>query len=176
MEPELHPVLIPSVNWQGFATAARDATGESPARSVDACKRPLSDWAKFLVILASFRDPNQTDALKNLRTSQSLLSSLFFGFRLYADADTVSRIREYTTLTVVAAPTLDGERVCFVSGTLKEWHLATTECCQPHQARGLRQVFTKAMAYFDTLGLAEIWSEYRRKPLPDNTFYLEYKP
>lgn len=174
MVPDLIPFMTPSINWGSFLKGASDATGRSIVRGVDASPRELSDPAKFLAVLSAFQDGNEKP-LDAIRNSASIQAALHYGFLVYADEETVFQIMERTELMVTSTSCLDGERICVVTGNLKQWVQATKECCAEHQPFNLRLLFDKVILLFDRFGLGELWHDTRRRTLPDKTFLLEQK-
>lgn len=176
MDPNLVPIIIPRVDWATFLGVAGEALGYQPARVADSNPRPLSDAAKFVVVLSSFQDRTISNAISALHGSLDLLNHLSYSFAVYADDETMKQVMERTDLKVAMTEAVNKERIAVVSGSLKAWYCATLTCCQERQPYNLRLLFDKAVMFFEGNGLAELWHDTRKRTLPDRTFLLEHKP
>ncbi len=175
MVPRIQPAIIPRIDETLIVKTATELLGYSPTKALDSHPRPLSEGARLLVILASFQDGKLENALEPLRGRIDLLNHLQYSFIVYADDETVQQIMERTDLSVSMTESLSKDRAAFVSGTLKEWYMATLTCCQKSQPYNLRVLFDVTMLMFEKLGFSEIWHGVRKSSLPDKTFYLEHK-
>lgn len=175
MSPEITPIVIPHVDWGTFLRVTGDALGYQPNRVADSAPRPLTDAAKFVVVLSSFQDRQTSSATAALRGSIDLLNHLSYSFAVYADDETVKQVMERTDLKVTMTEAVDRERIAIVSGNLKQWYCATLTCCTDRQPFNLRLLFDKAVMFFETIGLGELWHDCRKKTLPDRTFLLEQR-
>lgn len=177
MLPQVRPVGGTSIAWDVFLQACVQSLGYSPIRGVDSLKRELSDPAKLLAAIAGFHNKLDVDTpIKSIREASTLLKHLSYMFLVYADEPLVSLIRERTDLNITSTVTVDSERLILISGTLKQYLEATVECCVENAPRELCYLFDAFILYFDQIGLGDIWYQYRRKPRPDKTFLIEYKP
>lgn len=139
-------------------------------RGIDACKRPLSDFGKYLAILGSFKEGSSFDPLKAIRSEFSLLNHLSFGFLVTEFNDLLtSYLTERTDLHVLSRP-----NQAVVTGTLKQWRIASIECCQQDKPHELRLFFDHIVLTFTRLKLGDLWFDYRRTAHEDQTFFLEH--
>lgn len=168
---QLQLLSAPAIDLEIIAGTFYKRTGKSHTRGVDSCPRPLSDLAKFIAILSSFEHGGTPfDALKSLREEFSLLVHLHFSFVVWEYGGLPVELASKTDLGITSSG-----QTMIVSGTLKQWRIASLECCQKKRSRELRFFFDCVILYFEKMGLGEIWFDHRRCSLEDETFYLEHK-
>lgn len=160
------------INWPGFIKGAAAALGYDPSQLEG--QRPLKEHAKFLAIARKFKDQTASNGLYNLRTAKSELRHLHFAFIVACDREALFELMQCTRLAVSANETITRDCVAIVSGTLDIWYDAIVELNENNSA-DVRFLIDLVYATFDRLGLAEIWHDYMKKPLPDQTFLLEHK-
>jgi hypothetical protein len=170
MVPDILSIIQPNINWPDFLKGARAALGYDPSKI--GLDRPLSDPARFLAIAAKFKDVGANDALVNLRTAGSTLRFLNYGFLVLSDLDTMFELMQYTRLDVATNTTITRDNIAIVSGNLETWRDSIIELSQ-NNSTNVRILIDKIFIAFGRLGLGELWSDYRKKPLPDTTFLLE---
>lgn len=174
---EVRPLIIPNINWKDYLAYTTSSTGRCPTRDVDSSNRKLSDYGKYIASLAEFRDgglPNIQDTLKD---PGALARQLQFGFIFIVPTSVIFKSMELTDLDFVSAKSKEEGRVAIVSGTLDKWRVAVIECCSMrHRLPALRATFNTCLGYFEQLGLADLWSDYRKKQVKEEgTYLLEYK-
>lgn len=162
----------PVINWTEFVKAAKLVLGYDPS-NIEAT-RPLSDFAKFLAILGKFKDQDKSDSLENLRAADSILNHLQFGFLVACTQSCLFELMQSSTLSVTTSAEAEKGTLALVSGTLKQWRDVTIELDE-NASSDVRLLVDKVLVYFERLGLYELWSNYRKKPLQDSTFLLERK-
>lgn len=175
MVPELYPLTVSAVNLPAFIKYSTEVKGFATNRVADASKRTLSDPAKFLVILKSIQDPGLRDALAGLRDSVDLMPALHYSFMVVADQATLYDVATRSPVHIISSPAVDGECFAVVAGNLQEWFLGTLACCSDDKPYNVRFLFDRVVQFFESIGLGELWYEYRKKTLPDQTFLLEHK-
>jgi hypothetical protein len=177
MIPQIKFIGGTQIDWNLFLQSCNEALGYSPIRGVDSLNRELSDPGKLLASLSAFHDRLKIgDPLAAIRDCGSLLRHLSYMFLVYCDKELILNIRERTQLNVTSSEAAGDGYVVIVSGSLFDYRTATLECCTVDAPFDLRYLFDGFILYFDSLGLSEIWHEYRKRPLKDKTFLLEYKP
>ena len=68
-----------------------------------------------------------------------------------------------------------GVMAAVVTGTLAQWRDAVTSGSRPEAGPAVRACLNIIYNLFSGVGL-NVWSDFRSRPAPDQTFYLEYKP
>lgn len=171
------PLLMSNINWTNFIKNVAELTGHSPTHSIDNSDLKLSDYARYLVTLGEFQSGGEQEPLNLLRNNNHLLRHLFFGFLISGSTSLIFRILELTDLDVSTAKGVDKSRVAVVTGTLEQWKNAIITCLNQKLIKNyeLRWVFNECLNCFNSAGLRNIFDNYRKKGLEDQTYFLEYK-
>lgn len=169
------PIAVSAVNWQQYIDTAADLLGHAPSRGVDTSRSKLSDFAKYAASLAEFSAKQELDPRGVLRRPGPHLRHLSFSVMVCEKHSTILRIAEDGGLAVISSP-LKKERAAVISGTLAQWREAVIVFCQRDTPRELRELFNEVKRMFDSIGLSDLWHDYRRQGLPDETYFLEFKP
>jgi hypothetical protein len=75
----------------------------------------------------------------------------------------------------VIADTIDGQiQIGVVTGSLGQWRDAVKSGSEPSAELAVRQCFNKVYLLFKAADL-DVWTDFRAKSAPDQTFYLEDK-
>lgn len=173
---KLIPLTTSTPDWATFLKVAQEGTGYNPLRGVDSLGRELSDPAKFIAALSAFQDRSELERpIAAIRESRSVQRHLFYQFLLIADADTVREALERTDINITSAPSTNGLEIALMSGTLQQWRDATLECCTQTAPYNLRFAFDGVVIHFERLGLQDLWHDWRKRALPDQTFLIEHK-
>lgn len=167
------PIMIPNIAWERYIKDAADLTGHSPTFNIDNSTVSLSPFARYIVSLEEFFSGKTTPALSVLRNEINTLNHLFFSFMVHSSYDSVFKIMSTTNLDVLStAAKKKKDRVTVLSGTLRQWREAMVTV---QESKETRLIFNKCFAFFMKLGLGNIWDNYRKLTLEDETFLLEYK-
>lgn len=171
------PLLMSNISWANFIKDVADLTSRSPTSSIDNSNLKLSDYARYLVTLGEFQSGKQQAPLDILRNNDHLLRCLFFGFLINGSSSLIFRIMELTDLDVLTAKGADKSRIAVVNGSLKQWKDAIIICLSQKLIKNyeLRYVFNECLNCFYAAGLRNIFDNYRKKGLEDQTYLLEYK-
>jgi hypothetical protein len=171
------PIAASAVNWQLYIDTATAWLDHAPSRGVDASSSRLSDFAKYLASLAEFSAKRELDPRATLRAGLPgpQLHHLHFSVMVCEKHAVILQIAEAAGLSVMSAPT-GKERAAVISGTLAAWRDAVIVFCSKEARPDLRELFNEVKRMFDHIGLGDIWHTYKRRGLPDKTYYLEYKP
>lgn len=171
--PEVVLVHRPTVDVNVVATLTQHFLGRSPSACIDASPRDFTDDAKAVIRLVSC-ETDQRDAVKALRNSQAVQPHFSYTFLVRTSP---GGFDEIVLLNTGLALTLVGHNfdnpLFFMSGHLGQWREAVVAGCTPATSTEVRTVFDKINLWFEKLGLAEIWSRFRRASASDGTFYLE---
>ena len=171
MQPSAVLIQQPSIDFRTFLGLSHKVLGYSPAASADACPRDLCDAERFLSCLAALRDPQSPAGL-----SPHLLTHVSFSVFLAADERDMLAILECAAMVFVTTETMArGVMAAVVTGTLAQWRDAVTSGSRPEAEPAVRACFNIIYNLFAGVGL-NVWSDFRSRPAPDQTFYLEYKP
>lgn len=169
MFAQILPIIQPAINWTELVKSAEAALGYSPAK-YDA-KRPLSEAARFLALAAMFKNKADSDAVASLREARSILEHLSFGFLVACDRETIFELMQCTNLQVSTNSAITGDSVAIVTGTLAEWRDAIIELSADN-TYCMRLLLDKIFVYFERQGLGELWADYKKQTLKDQTILL----
>lgn len=167
------PISKPSVDLPSLFQVASTALGYSIAKSIDQNATLLSDDAKFISALASLSYYEKLSPLEHLHKADHELYFLYYTFAVYCDKDTARVVREWTKLDINSNFALDGDVLFVAGGSLATWKNAIENCCSERASFNLRLLFDKILLLFEKMGLDYVWFDFRKKSLPDKTFYLE---
>lgn len=176
-QTSVNPLLMSNIAWTNFIKYIADLTGLSPTSSIDNSNLKLSDYARYLVTLGEFQSGKQQEPLNVLRNNDHLLRHLFFGFLISGSSTLIFKIMELTDLNVITTKKTGKGRVAVITGTLKEWKDSIIICLNQKLVRNyeLRWVFNECLNCFYAAGLRNVFDNYRKKGLEDQTYLLEFK-
>ena len=161
------PIMIPNIAWERYITDVSELSGHSPTFTIDKSTVKLADFAKYIVSLDEFQNGETITALEILRNETNPLNHMFFSFLILCSKSTLFRIMETTDLNI-----LSKKKIAIVSGTLKQWRDALVTY---QNTKETRLIFNMCLSFFAKMGLGNIWDNYRKQTMDDNTFLLEYK-
>lgn len=170
MISQVIPINTPTILWENYIKAFKATTGISPTKRVDACSRELSDLAKFLSSLSP-----DTEALSALRSSDRVTKHMAFSFFVGTTREVFNEILEYGGLRVTVIHEEHQASVILISGDLDCWVQLIKLIMKPEKTPESRHLANLFLRYFESLGLAELWHDQKKKSLPDGTLLLEDK-
>lgn len=164
------PLLIPNIAWEVYLQTILESSGHSPTSSIDNSTIKLADFAKYIVSLDEFQNgiDASVDALEILRNETNPLNHLFFSFLIVSSKASIFKIMESTDLSVISRK----GKISVISGTLFQWRNALIS---QQKSKETRLIFNQCLSFFAKMGLSNIFDNYRKCILKDNTFLLEYK-
>lgn len=176
-QTSVKPLILSNVDWTNFIKNVAELVGYSPTRGLDASGLKLGYYTRFIVALGEFQSGKEEKPLDVLHNSDYILRHLSFSFLISGSSSLVFRVMELTDLDVLTAKGKDKGRVAVVSGTLKQWKEAIIVCLDQKLVKNfeLRWVFNQILDYLYQAGLRNIFDNYRKKGLEDQTFLLEFK-
>jgi hypothetical protein len=171
MKPNAVLINKPCIDFKTFLGLSYEATGRRLASKADASTRDLSDAERFISCLAAIRDPKAAAVFV-----PSLLTHVSFSLFLAADeGDMIDILQASAGMPFVMAETIaNNVKIAVITGTLAQWRDAVTSGSTPSVLMPVRQCFNKIYALFEAAGL-DVWTGFRAKSAPDQTFYLEDK-
>ena len=169
MLPQVLPILQPTINWTDLVKSAEAALGYNPSK-VEA-KRPLSEPARFLALVAHLKDKSNVDAVASLREATSVLETLHYGFLVACDKDVLFELMQCTKLSISTNAAINGDTVSIVTGSLAVWRDSIIELSQDN-TYCMRLLLDKVFICFERLGLGELWADYKKHTLKDQTIIL----
>jgi len=171
MLPAAAIIQRPAIDMTTFIGISHKVLGRSPAASIDACPRKLSDAERFLSCLATLRDPEARAGLQ-----PNLLTHTMFSLFLVADERDILDIIACTAgMPVVFTETLvRGTMAAVITGTLGQWRDAVKTGSNPDAEHNIRHCFNQIFNLFVGEGL-NVWGEFKQRPGLEHTFYLEDK-
>jgi len=171
MLPAVIIIQRPTVDMAAFIGISHKVLGRSPAAAIDACPRKMSEAERFLSCLAALRDPEARAGLQ-----PNLLAHTTFSLFMVADErDLLDIIECAAGMPVVFTETLGrGVMAAVFTGTLNQWRDAVKAGSNPDAEHTIRHCFNQIYGLFYNEGL-NVWSEFKQRPGPEQTFYLEDK-
>ena len=147
------------------------ATGRNLSAKADSSRRDLSEAERFLRCLAAIRDPQAAAGLV-----PSLLTHASFSvFLACEERDMIDVLQSAAAMSFVVADTVArGVQVAVISGTLAQWRDAVSNGSTLATEGEVRLCFNRIHSLFEGAGL-DVWTDFRVRPAPDKTFYLEDK-
>jgi len=169
MQADVILIQQPAIDFTKFIGLSHKMLGYSPASTVDASRKKLSDAERFLSCLAAMKDGNAPVSL-----SPHLLTHVSFSVLLAASERDMLDILEYcASMPFVATDTVArGVQATVVTGTLAQWRDAVISGCQPDVESSVRVLFNKILSIFESACL-NVWTDCERRPAQDNTLLLE---
>lgn len=170
MTPDAVLITKPDVSWDTLFTLFQKFTGRALTKTVDVKKLNPRELRNFMIELAEFKT-NTFNPDSILRNPGNISDHISLSFLIICDNEL--RIQLSENFKILSTETKDRSLLCIVSGSLTEWRSGVINCCSDLATYNLRLLFDKIYIQLDQLGLGLLWSEYRKKTLPDKTFYLE---
>ena len=173
----VNPLLASNIAWIAYLNDTSNLIGRSPTLGIDNSNLKLSDYARFLASLGELQSGKEQKPLDILRSQSNPLKHLFFGFLISGSSSLIFRIMELTDLDVTTARGKNKGRVAVVTGNLKQWKDAIIVCLDQKLIKNyeLRWVFNQCLDFLYVAGLRNIFDDYRKSGLEDQTYLLEYK-
>lgn len=130
---------------------------------------------KNLIIASKIFNVIKTD-LDAVRNMGILLRHFHYSFLVLSDKDLLFRLLTETYLDIIHVETTKKE-VCLsiVSSDLDTWRDVVITLCDETKDVNLRTFANIIWQYFDDMNFGQIFINYRRKKLKDETFLLEKK-
>lgn len=173
-EPLVLPIGLTVIDFQSYLKEVKRAVGRAPCVGIDTNGTNLKDLAKYTASLAEFQDSSNTNTSRTLSRPGAHLKHTFFSFLIVSTNSVTRYITENTDLDIITSRE-DDVCVLVASGNLQVWKNAVVICLDKNTTKRVRETFTLIRSFFTQFGLDSIWSEYRRKTMPDTTYFLEYK-
>ena len=173
--PTVLPLMIPNIAWEKYIQAVSEHSGSSPTTNVDNSTIKIADFTKYIVQLDELQNGSGTNALDTLRNETGPLNHLFFSFLIISSKASIFKIMETTDLSILSRSQSKGEaksRISVISGALLQWRNALVS---RQKSKEVRLILNQCLSFFSKFGLANIFDNYRKHALSDETFLLEYK-
>lgn len=166
----LFPIVIPQIDWPRYLSSASQILGESISSDFDGAMLPPSPKA-FVI---STNTLNETQPPLDIDTAG--LRHLSYSFLTVMLEGAHHALLEVVPLAFTSSQSArPGIRLCLVSGTLLQWKEAVV-LCSGSSNQDVKLFGQEAKAYFDSIGLSDMWKHYLRIQLPDKTLKLVHKP
>jgi hypothetical protein len=161
------PIARTQVDWHILLSAAKQLLGRSLASGLDARKQQVGDAASYLVALAEL-EREGVDVTSVLREAGSLLRNIHYSFL-------VTGVNLYWIATTSSLKVTGTERCAIVSGNLEEWRTAIVNGCTDRSSLEVRMFYDKCLLHFERDGLGQVWNNFAKSTMPDDSFKLEVK-
>lgn len=171
MEYNISPLAITQVEWRTYIKFVEDVLGYNPTRGLGKTAIELNTPAAYLATLDLENQP-----MTQLRRGAFLNNSfdhLNVSFIMELDAESLH-------LVLTSLPILDyiikkakKTYLVIVSAKMSIWYQAIIKALNPERDPEIRQIFQIIIVWFDNMGFKDVWSEYNRKWLSDNTIILQ---
>ena len=176
MIPEIHPIIEPKIHWTELLDNFSELAGKKLTESLDICPIELKESAQVLVALYSIR-AYPSDPLNVLRSCLPFVGPfLNYGFLTLASEETFKILQAYTQLNVLHTPNKEGTfNVGVISASLVTWQTSILHCSIQMTELESRQLFNKYQLWFENQGLSQIFDQYTKVDMKDDSFKLEFK-
>lgn len=155
------------IDWGNYVRLIEKHTGKYPTKELDRLKVPSGTPEAFVLSLKGLREGT---APKHLYyTFICVLDQTSFFTLLLMDNNLDITLNE-------SQDSKDEEKFFLLSGEINRLANLLTTFSTRSIKRNLRVFLNQMFLIFEGLGFKEMFSNYRRTPLDDNTFVLERKP
>ena len=164
-------IIKPHIDFKTLLGLSSEALGYNPAEKSDAGILDVSDVERFISALAAIRDQKSPAGL-----IAGLLTHVSFSvFLACEERDMIDVLQSAAAMSFVVADTVArGVQVAVISGTLAQWRDAVSNGSTLATEGEVRLCFNRIHSLFEGAGL-DVWTDFRVRPAPDKTFYLEDK-
>lgn len=169
----IYPIIIPDVHWSLFLVEARNLTGDSLSRTLDAHNvKPRQDQS-IIAAFCEFQRGCSTDPLKEIRESESVLQHLSFSFLCECENEVMLHLTQHTDLALTISRR--NPNCWIVSGNLLQWRRAVVLISQIGSPYECRLFANSILVLFQCSGYSQVWEGYAKHTLDDQTFTLRPK-
>lgn len=160
------PIISTTTDWNNYLTTAKQILNRNLSSQIDKHKIKTDSLVALLTTIENLKYPDSSP-VEVLTEAGSVLRHAFVGFMVLATTKTIFEIMESTSLDVTSTDTTRG-RLAVVSGNLQQWRTAIING-EP------LEFLNKCLIYFESIGLAQLWCNFRKVMQQDSTFLLEEK-
>lgn len=155
------PIAKTEIDWAAYLTVAKHHVGTSVSECFD--KQGISPSHEAYLLSLDFINDYQFSQLKHLSFS-------FFCVML---KDSLLNLVQLTNLEVTIGQTdKNGIFVAIVTGTLQQWKDTVIACSVQDVTYDMRKFGNLLQQYFESIGLGQIWSAYKKHKLLDTTYTI----
>jgi hypothetical protein len=163
---EIFPLGVTQIEWSILIRLCQDVLGYSPTRGIDSCHLTLQDAAAPLALLDCNNKP--LEALRNPGGHFHHMHVSFIG-RL-DDAE----VAELAGQTDIKLHTKEGRRewLVIMTASMNTWREEILRHSVRQSSPSLRAIMNHVLKLFEQAGFREIFSNYSKQHLTDETFIL----
>lgn len=172
MTPSAVLIQQPAIDLTTLLGLTHKLLGYSLSAKVDQSRLDPCDAERFISCLAALRDPDAPAGI-----TPNLLTHVTYSALIAAeDRDLIDILEAGAGMPFVTAETIQrGIMVAVITGTLAQWRDAVKTGANPSAEYNVRFCYCQIMSLFEKHHLGNLWKDFNRNPLNDNTFYLEDK-
>lgn len=173
MDPEILPVVVPTVTWEKLIPGCIAALDRSIVASLDSKGIPIGNLASYLGALAELRREG-SDPEKAVRDSHQLRRHIWFSFLIGCTSKIKDELSDcqYQGLAVMFAEHKQDHAVVVMSGTVEAWAFSVEDRLRRESPRDVRILFGKIYLWLVQQGLGAMFNKSKTE-VGDGTFYLQ---
>lgn len=164
------PIASTAVDWQTYLKTVSESLGRSSTASLDNQWHEIKfTLPEYLATLREIINPGSPP----FEAVGHLLSHLHQTFVVVATKSTIIELISTTRLHYSFSETAHPDYyLLIISGTLTEWRTALLNCCTTDVNGDVRSFGTKAMEYFEKVGLRQMMAGLYKIPMADGSVRL----
>jgi len=166
---DVRPLGISQIDWRGYIDFMTEQVGRSPVHNLDVYHMTPDSIGAFMASLMDGRDPRQI-----LRHEARVLNHIHLSFLICCEDELLSEIVTWD-LDTLSYEAKRRKLVLILSGTIKQWKETALSVCTPGTVYEARVIMNKCVLYMEKAGLAEVFGNYKKEPLRDESFILKEK-
>ena len=171
MEYNISPLAITQVEWRTYIKFVEEVLGSNPAEGLGSTIIKLNTPAAYLATLDFENQP-----LKQLRQGVFLNNSfdhLHVSFIAELESDDLQLLLTILPILDYIVKKAKKTYLVVISAKMSIWYRAVIKALNENQELEIRKIFQIILIWFDNMGFKDVWSEFDRRILPDNTFILQ---
>lgn len=169
------PLTASNVNWTNYLKDVAELASHSVTQGIDAYNYKLSDLARVIASFGEFREGSKQNPIEVIRNANDFLNHLHFGFLIWGKMSSAITIMERTDLEIILKR-IKGGCIIVASGTLNVWKNAIITILSDSDIQDeLQWIFSQCFDCFCSLGLEDIWYDFTKHGIRNETYLLEPK-
>lgn len=159
------------IDTRSLFSDLKQALGRVTSEPVDKVNANPDTPVSLIVTLCEMLSPGQ-DYYRATRNPGSTIRHLFFTFLALSTRDHCSEFSQHTNLGCHCVLAKHGIYLHIISGNLEQWRSALINCNSEITEHDFRLLFNQFLFEFEQLGLKDLWFNYQRQQLNDETIKL----
>jgi hypothetical protein len=166
---DIIPVTSTVINWNELLLLAKKLLGRNVTEPLEEKFIKVKTYAGFLSVLSEMHTPG-------MKINNSLLDHLHFGVMVVSTQTLTYELIQESRLDFTLFETIKADHyVTLFSGKLSEWKNAIINCSSATLSYDIRLFGNTCMRLFESNGLNDLFSQYDKDIMPDQTYKLTLK-